>query len=143
MTTEILEAHRAALETDEHLDWALLLRICASFEPYCKHHTAVVEPVRVMNFLIYEPESPHTLRFSAEMLRNGLNRIDPAGGALHPLGSPHRIAGQLRSLLAYSPGREDTFEETLAEVRRLARNLHEEIYQRYIVYAVDQALRIG
>lgn len=143
ITAEILEAHRPGLDTEELRDWALLLRSCASFEPYCKYHTAVVEPGLVMDFLMFEPESPHTLRFSAEMLWSGLNRIDPAGGGRHPLGPAHRLAGQLRSLLAYSPGREDTCAETLAQVRDLARGLHDEIYTRYIFYAVDHALRLG
>ena len=144
VTAEILEAYRPSLESDPHdTDWSLLLRNCASFEPYCKHHTAVIEPARVMAFLMYEPESPHTLRFAAEELHRGLDRIDPAGGARHPLQTPHRLAGKLRSLLAYSTEQVENLAGALAEVRRLSRNLHAEIYRRYIFYEADQALRFG
>lgn len=144
VTAEVLEAYRPSLEDAERdLDWSLLLRNCASFEPFCKHHTAVIEPARVMAFLIYEPESPHTLRFAAEELRRGLDRIDPAGGARYPLQPPHRLAGQLRALLAYSPEEAGNLGDTLGEVRRLSRDLHTEIYRRYIFYSADQALSFG
>lgn len=145
VTAEILDAHLPGLSGDgEHIDWALLLRSCASFEPFCKHHTAVLRPDRVMEFLMYEPESPHTLRFAAEEIRNGLHRIDPAGGARHPLHPAHRLAGKLRALLAYSPGRDESdLAETLGEVRGLSRDLHEEIYSRYIYYTADQVLQFA
>ncbi len=146
VTTEILQAHESGLaaEEDGHdLVWSLLLRNCASFEPYCKHYTAVIEPGRVMSFLMYEPESPHTLRFAAEEIRRGLHRIDPAGGARHPLRAGHRLAGELRSVLAYSPERTENRGEVLGAVRRLSRELHAEIYRRYIFYAADQALQFG
>lgn len=144
LTAAILEAHRPALGADDDgLDWTLLLRSCASFEPYCKHHTALIEPRQVMRFLLFEPRSPHSLRFGAEMLRVGLRRIDPVGGGRHPLAPPHRLAGRLRSVLAYSSAGEDLFETTLAQVRAIARDLHDQIVRRYIAYSADQALRMG
>lgn len=142
VTTEILDNYLTCLSDDEQdLDWSLLLRSCASFEPYCRHYTPAIDPWRVMTFLIHEPESPHTLRFAAEEIRNGLGRIDPAGGARHPLQAAHRIAGQLRALLAYGSQEPGDLASTLAEVRRLSRELHAEIYRRYIFYAADQAVR--
>ncbi len=144
VTTEVLEAYRPGPGRGEaERDWSLLLRNCASFEPYCKHHTAAIEPERVMAFLIYEPESPHTLRFAAEEISRGLDRIDPAGGARHPLQTPHRLAGKLRALLAYSPEQAGNLAVVLDEVRRLTRELHDEIYRRYISYPADQALHVG
>ena len=144
ITAEILEAHRPALGSEgDTLDWSLLLRGCASFEPYCKRHTAVIEAKRVMEFLLFEPRSPHSLRFAAEMLRSGLRRVDPIGGGRHPLAPPHRLVGRLRSILAYSSGREDLFEGTLAQVRAIASSLHDEINNRYMFYSADQALRMG
>ncbi len=141
VTTRILDSYRPALDDQEtDLDWSLLLRNCASFEPYCRHYTPAIDPWKVMTFLIHEPESPHTLRFAAEEIRNGLGRIDPAGGARHPLQSAHRIAGQLRALLAYGSQEREDLATTLAEVRRLSRDLHNEIYRRYIFYPADQAL---
>ncbi len=141
VTTEILDNYRPALDDeDTDLDWSLLLRNCASFEPYCRHYTPEIDPWKVMTFLIHEPESPHTLRFAAEEIRNGLGRIDPAGGARHPLQAAHRIAGQLRALLVYGSQDREDLAGTLAEVRRLSRGLHDEIYRRYIFYPADQAL---
>ena len=144
VTNDILEAHRPALEhREEELDWALLLRCCASFEPYCKYHSALVEPGQVMAFLIYEPHSPHTLRFCADEITHALRHVDPAGGTHHPLRMPHRLAGRIRSLLAYSPQERENLTETLEAVRGLSRELHDEIHSGYIFYAADQALRLG
>ena len=141
VTTEILENYLPNLDdSDTDLDWSLLLRNCASFEPYCRHYTPAIDPWKVMTFLIHEPESPHTLRFAADEIRNGLGRINPAGGARHPLQAAHRIAGQLRALLAYGSQEPDNLASTLAEVRQLSRGLHSEIYRRYIFYPADQAL---
>ena len=141
VTTEILGNYLPSLDDeDTELDWSLLLRSCASFEPYCRHYTPAIDPWKVMTFLIHEPESPHTLRFAAEEIRNGLGRINPAGGARHPLQAAHRIAGQLRALLAYGSQEPGDLASTLADVRRLSRGLHREIYRRYIFYPADQAL---
>ncbi len=141
VTTEILGNYLPSLDDeDTELDWSLLLRSCASFEPYCRHYTPAIDPWKVMTFLIHEPESPHTLRFAAEEIRNGLGRINPAGGARHPLQPAHRIAGQLRALLAYGSQEPGDLASTLADVRRLSRGLHREIYRRYIFYPADQAL---
>ncbi len=141
VTTQILENYLPSLDdADTDLDWSLLLRNCASFEPYCRHYTPAIDPWKVMTFLIHEPESPHTLRFAAEEIRNGLGRIDPAGGARHPLQATHRIAGQLRALLAYGSQEPGDLASTLVEVRRLSRGLHSEIYRRFIFYPADRAL---
>ncbi len=146
VTTEVLDAYRPSLEeTEAGPDWSLLLRSCASFEPFCKLHTAAILPHRAMSFLIYDPQSPHTLRFAAEELRTSLQRIDPEGNGRDRPSPAHRVAGRLRALLAYGFDEGDQaadFGRTLAEVRRLARKLHEEVYRRYIFYPADQALRV-
>ena len=140
VTTEILDNYLPALDDeDTDLDWSLLLRSCASFEPYCRHYTPEIDPWKVMTFLIHEPESPHTLRFAAEEIRNAwaastrpAARATPAGRA--PDRRPASGAARLRVPGPRGP------RGTLAEVRRLSRGLHDEIYRRYIFYPADQAL---
>ncbi len=147
VTADILEAYRPSLnEPEGHLDWSLLLRSCASLEPFCKLHTAAIEPHLAMGFLVRDPQSPHTLRFAAEEIRASLQRIDPVVAARDQPSEAHRVAGQLRALLAYGfdDGNEaDAFERTLAEVHRLSRILHEEVYRRYISYPADEAFRLA
>ncbi len=146
VTTGILDAYRSSLEdSDGNLDWSLLLRSCASFEPFCKLHTATILPHRAMSFLIYDPQSPHTLRFAAEEIRTSLQRIDPVGDARDRPSPVHRTAGRLRALLAYGFDEADraaAFGRTLTRVRRFARQLHDEVYRRHIFYQADQAFRV-
>ena len=97
-----------AVETAEYLDWVGLLRACVAFEAYCKAYTAEIRPLRVAEFLVLNPEFPHSVRFS----------VDRVNAALHIIGDlterraklPTRIAGRLRAQLSFSQ-----IEEVMAE----------------------------
>lgn len=89
-----------AVENPEYLEWVGLLRGCTAFEAYCKAHTAEIRPLRVAEFLLLNPEFPHSVRFS----------VDRVNAALHIIGDlterraklPTRIAGRLRAQLSFS-----------------------------------------
>ena len=89
-----------AIDNPEYLEWVGLLRGCTAFEAYCKTHTAEIRPLRVAEFLLLNPDFPHSLRFS----------VDRVNAALHLIGdlterhakTPVRIAGRLRAQLSFS-----------------------------------------
>ena len=89
-----------AVENPEYLEWAGLLRGCTAFEAYCKTYTAEIRPLRVAEFLLLNPDFPHSIRFS----------VDRVNAALHIIGdlterrakTPVRIAGRLRAQLSFS-----------------------------------------
>ena len=91
------------VEGAEYLEWVGLLRDCVAFEAYCKTHTAEIRPMRVAEFLILNPEFPHSIRFS----------VDRVNAALHFIGDltqraaklPTRIAGRLRARAQLQPDR--------------------------------------
>ena len=64
------------VESAEYLEWVGLLRACVAFEAYCKAHTAAIRPLRVAEFLLLNPEFPHSIRFS----------VDRVNAALHVIG---------------------------------------------------------
>src|ERR1700683_4024486 len=88
------------VESAEYLEWVGLLRACVAFEAYCKAHTAAIRPLRVADFLVLNPEFPHSIRFA----------VDRVNAALHVVGdlterkakTPTRIAGRLRAQLSFS-----------------------------------------
>ena len=129
------------VESAEYLEWVGLLRACVAFEAYCKVYTAEIRPLRVADFLLLNPEFPHSIRFS----------VDRVNAALHIIGdlterkakAPTRIAGRLRAQLSFSQ-----IEEIMAEgahaylenVRSECLQIHAAIHQIYFDYAIEAEL---
>jgi uncharacterized alpha-E superfamily protein len=129
------------VESAEYLEWVGLLRACVAFEAYCKVYTAEIRPLRVAEFLLLNPEFPHSIRFS----------VDRVNAALHIIGdlterkakTPTRIAGRLRAQLSFSQI-EEVMEkgahEYLESVRSECLQIHSAIHQIYFDYAIDAEL---
>jgi uncharacterized alpha-E superfamily protein len=129
------------VDSGEYLSWVGLLRGCAAFEAYCQAHTAEIRPLRVAEFLILNPDLPHSIRFS----------VDRMNAALHIIGdlterrekTPSRIAGRLRAKLSFSQ-----IEEIMAggvaaylhSVRSEGGEIHDAIHQIYFDYSVEAEL---
>jgi uncharacterized alpha-E superfamily protein len=129
------------VETAEYLEWVGLLRACVAFEAYCKAHTAAIRPLRVADFLVLNPEFPHSIRFA----------VDRVNAALHIIGdlterkakTPTRIAGRLRAQLSFS-----SIEEIMAggarayleNIRGECGQIHAAIHQVYFDYAIEGEL---
>jgi uncharacterized alpha-E superfamily protein len=130
-----------AVEGAEYLEWIGLLRGCLAFEAYCKVYTAEIRPLRVAEFLLLNPDFPHSVRFA----------IDRMNGALHLIGDlterraklPTRLAGRLRAQLSFSQ-----IEEIMAQgAHAYLQNLRAEcaeiqaaIQQIYFDYPIDAEL---
>jgi len=144
--TTLLETHFRRMTTDferpvegaEYLEWVGLLRDCVAFEAYCKKHTAEIRPMRVAEFLILNPEFPHSIRFS----------VDRVNAALHLIGDltqraaklPTRIAGRLRAQISYSQIEEIIREGVYAylqNVRKDCTEIHAAINEIYFDYPVE------
>jgi uncharacterized alpha-E superfamily protein len=129
------------VESAEYLEWVGLLRACVAFEAYCKAQTAAIRPLRVAEFLVLNPEFPHSIRFA----------VDRVNAALHIIGdlterkakTPTRIAGRLRAQLSFS-----SIEEIMAggarayleNIRSECAQIHAAIHQVYFDYAIEGEL---
>ena len=67
-------------ESSEYLEWIGLLRSCTAFEAYCKTYTADLNPDRILEFLLLNPEFPHAVRYSIDCLQTALDAIHGEGG---------------------------------------------------------------
>jgi uncharacterized alpha-E superfamily protein len=130
-----------AVEAAAYLEWIGLLRGCGAFEAYCKVYTAEILPLRVAEFLVLNPDFPHSLRFS----------IDRINAALHIIGDlterranlPTRVAGRLRARLSFSQ-----IEEIMAQgvhayleaVRRECAEIHSAVRDIYFDYPIEAEL---
>ncbi len=139
-TAEFSRGHGDA-GAESHMEWIGLLRCCTAFEAYCKVYTAELRPERVAEFLLLNPEFPHSVRFGVDRLRAALESIHQAAGTRNPdrAGKP---AGRLAASLSYTPIEEvmDNLREFTKEIRRLCNQIHAGIYQVYISYSLEAAV---
>jgi uncharacterized alpha-E superfamily protein len=130
-----------AVETSEYLEWIGLLKSCAAFEAYCKAYTAEIRPVQVAEFLLLDPDFPHSVRFSVDRVETALQTI--ADLTDRKAGMPARIAGRLRAQLSFTPideilaaGAPQFLRSVCLECARL----HAAIRQIYFDYLVESEL---
>jgi uncharacterized alpha-E superfamily protein len=129
------------IDTDEYLEWVGLLKDCAAFEAYCKKYTAELRPLRVAEFLLLNPDFPHSVRFSVEKVHSALRSV----GELteRKADSPMRLAGRLRANLSFAQIEEimsDGLQEYLNNIKNLCVQAHNSIHQIYFDYPVESAL---
>ena len=125
----------------EHIEWIGLLRSCTAFEAYCKVYTAEVKPDRVAEFLLLNPDFPHSVRYAVDRLQRSLEAVHQATSTRKSdrLG---KLAGRLTAALSYTPLEEimGGLQLFSANIRRMCGQIHSGIYQVYITYTIDTAL---
>lgn len=148
-TARLVECHfsryfRVSTEpvtASDHMEWIGLLRSCTAFEAYCKVYTAELKPERVAEFLLLNPDFPHSVRFAVDQLQRSLEAVHQATGTRKSdrLG---KLAGRLTASLSYTPLEEIMagLQAFSANIRQMCAQIHSGIYQVYITYTIDAAL---
>jgi len=129
------------VEGAEYLEWVGLLKCCEGFGAYCKLYSAELRPIRVAEFLLLNPEFPHSIRFSVESIHSALARIGELTG--RKVTQPVRLTGRMRAALSFSQ-----IEEIMAEGVHLymesicsqSAQAHAAIQQIYFDYPIESAL---
>jgi uncharacterized alpha-E superfamily protein len=125
-----------------YLSWVGLLRSCASFEGYCKVHTAVIRPAQVVEFLLLNADAPRSVRFACARMQDGLQAIANATGTRNS-GRVERLTGRLRASLDYYQIDEilsDDMHEYLDGIQRQCALIHNGLYQVYLAYPIEVAM---
>ena len=78
--------------------WRGLLKSLSSLENYRRVHGGRMEPDTIVQFLVFDPHAPRSLRFGAASVKAGLEAI-AEGGEVSP---PARAIGRLDSQLRYA-----------------------------------------
>ena len=124
----LLDAHFSARGGTDDLDWAGLLASCSAFEAYRKVYTADLTADRVAEFLLLNPEFPHTVRYSTEGMHLALNAIAELTST-RKAARIERIIGRLRSSLAY------------LQIEQ-CHQLHSAVHEVYTNYPIESALEV-
>lgn len=125
-----------------YLEWIGLLRTCTAFEGYCKVYTADLTYERILEFLVLNPEFPHSIRFCIDSLQRALHAIQQ-DSRRPPAEELMRLAGRLQASLSYAQISEIIERDAgiyLRRVLELCRQIHDLIYEVYIRYSVQTAL---
>jgi uncharacterized alpha-E superfamily protein len=129
-------------QASEYLEWTGLLRSCTAFEAYCKVYTADLNPDRILEFLLLNPEFPHSVRYSIDCLQRALEAIAGEGGKSRAA-QVSRLAGRLQASLSFGQISEILSQDVgayLQSILRQCREIHETIYELYVNYSIQTAL---
>ena len=124
----------------EHLAQMAVLRMACALEPYLRVYTAEINPLFVLQFLLFDEDFPRSIRFSTACIEDYLDHLAPRGGAPSP-GAPERLAGRLKARLEFAD-----MDETLAPGAILSgvvaecSRIHHAIYETFIDYPLEQRL---
>lgn len=141
---DVFSQSEDTIEAYEYLEWIGLLRTCTAFEAYCKVYTADLTYEQIIEFLLLDPEFPHSIRYSIERLHHSLEAIGREGRGLHAV-ELMRVSGKLKSSLEYAQISEILEHDPGRYMRRIVdecRQVHNLIYEVYIQYSVQTALAI-
>jgi uncharacterized alpha-E superfamily protein len=134
--------HPELTAAPKYHDWLGLLKYCTAFEPYCKEHTAAIQPERIAEFLLFDPEFPHSVKFAVDRMRDALAHVAP-GAPPQRRAACERLAGRLKAAVDFGQideliaGSIDAF---LVEIARQCEEIHEAVYAAYIAYGAETVL---
>ncbi|NBW95683.1 MAG: alpha-E domain-containing protein [Planctomycetia bacterium] len=128
----LLEGRDAADLPIRALQWGAVLRNCAAYEAYQRLYISRVEPERVVEFLLVNPDFPHSVRFCLARIMHSLTEIS---GRLPGRSDDEavRTVGRLLNDLVYFDGRgldgdrlHAFLGDALARTARIGHLLHEQ-----------------
>ena len=127
-------------EFSDHLAQMAVLRMACALEPYLKVYTAEINPVHVLQFLLYDEDFPRSIRFSTARIQDYLDRLAPRSASQGKV-APERLAGRLNARLEFADmdetqGAGAILGAVVAECSRI----HHAIYETFIDYPLEQRL---
>ena len=126
----------------KYFDWLVLLKFCCAFEPYCKEYTAALKPERIAQFLLFDAEFPHSVRYSVDRVVEALAHVAP-GAPPQRRAACERLAGRLKASVDFGQIDELTggsIDNFLVNVTRQCEQIHDAVYQAYIAYDAEAVL---
>jgi uncharacterized alpha-E superfamily protein len=125
-----------------YVDWISLLKQCTGFEAYCKVYKADVEPKKIAEFLIFDAQFPHAIRFAVDRVQEELGYLG-AGGVAGKRAQAERLAGRLKASLDYGQVDElmaGDIDGFLRSIQDSCKSIHRSVYDAFIGYSVDELL---
>ncbi|HJW39659.1 MAG TPA: alpha-E domain-containing protein, partial [Rhizomicrobium sp.] len=141
----LLDLHfreQAGLTAPKYFDWLVLLKFCTAFEPYCKAYTAQIRPEKIAEFLVFDGEFPHSVRFSVDRVVDSLGKVAQAAPPARRAGV-ERLAGKLKATVDFGQVEElmgGGIGPFLADITRQCEQIHDSVHLAYISYGAETVL---
>jgi uncharacterized alpha-E superfamily protein len=144
LVSRLLDLHvgaaAASLPRSSFADWIVLLKSCTAFEAYCKVYTADIRPERIAEFLLFDAEFPHSVRFAVDRMRDALAEVAP--GAPPPRRAAcERLVGKLKASVDFGQIEEiiggGSIAGFLAGITSQCEQIHEAVHEAYIAYGAE------
>ena len=124
----------------EHLAQMAVLRMACALEPYLRVYTAEINPIYVLQFLLFDEDFPRSIRFSTARIQDYLDKLAPRS-ASSGKAAPERLAGRLNARLEFADMDETLGAGTiLGGVVAECSRIHHAIYETFIDYPLEQRL---
>ena len=142
----LLDLHFSAAQNGEsgpqYFDWLVLLKFCTAWEPYTKRYTASIRPQKIAEFLLFDPEFPHSICFSVDRMTDALARVAP-GAPPARRAAVERLAGRLKAAVDF--GQVDELMSGgvapfIADITKQCEQIHKALYSSYITYGAETVL---
>ena len=131
-------------ETEPHHYSELLglLKSCTAWEAYCKVHGAELTDERVAEFLLLDPEFPHSLHFSIGQVAQALEALAQKTGMTHQAQLEAKIGKWLARLRYTSLDEllEQSLSHFLEQLRSDLLGAHDKLYKIYLSHSFERAL---
>jgi len=126
----------------KYYDWLVLLKFCSAFEPYCKVYTAAIQPEKIAEFLLFDAEFPHSVRYAIDRVCDALTHVAP-GAPPARRAAVERLAGRLKASADFTQIEElmsGSIDRFLADIAKQCEMIHEAVYAAYIAYGAETVL---
>jgi uncharacterized alpha-E superfamily protein len=126
---------------EDHMTQVSVLRMACGLEPYLRVYTADIDSRLLLQFLLFDLEFPHSVRFCIERMEEHLRNLAPPGAAA-ARSRPERLAARLSGTLEFAD-----LEETLAPAALLSAvaqecsAIHHAIIETFVSYPLEQRLQ--
>lgn len=116
------------------------LKSVSAFEAYCKVYNPNLQPLWIVEFLLFNAEFPRSLRFCIEMIETSLQALaNITGCSKNTL--LFRSSGRLRSNLSYDDIQDvQNLREYILSIEHQINMIHAMLYDTFITYPIETAL---
>lgn len=131
------------LATPGYFDLISLLKQCTGFEAYCKVYTAQIAPRKIAEFLIFDAEFPHSVRFAVDKVQSALSQV-AQGAPQTRRAAVARQAGKLKAFVDFGSMDEiiaSGIAPFLTSVLKQCEVIHGSVYSTFITYGLDEVLQ--
>ena len=128
------------IPTNIYFELVATLKSVSAFEAYCKVYNPNLQPVRIVEFLLFNEHFPRSLRFCVDQTLISLHSV--ADTTMRSKNSRlYRNAGRLQSKLSYDEIMDvDELHDYMETIKDQIFHVHGTLYDTFITYSIESAL---